>query len=167
PASPGIAIGPARRLSAVPVDVDQAPVGEPAAEWRRVVEAVAAVRRDVEHVRVVTARDVGAEQASIFDAHLSLLTDTERLAEVKARTSAGVGAVSAWAGCLVDVEREWASLPDPYLRERAADVHAVADQVLRALTGEPALRMTSKGVLVATDLTPAEAAGLDLDLVTG
>jgi phosphoenolpyruvate-protein phosphotransferase/dihydroxyacetone kinase phosphotransfer subunit len=167
PASPGIAIGPVRRLSAVPVDVDRAPVGEPAAEWRRVVEAVAAVRRDVEHVRVVTARDVGAEEASIFDAHLSLLTDAEMLADVKGRTSAGVGAVSAWAGCLAGVEREWASLPDPYLRERAADVHAVADQVLRALTGEPARRMTSKGVLVATDLTPAEAAGLDLDLVTG
>ena len=167
PASPGIAIGPARRLSAVPVDVDQAPVGEPAAEWRRVVEAVAAVRRDVEHVRVVTARDVGAEQATIFDAHLSLLTDAEMLADVKARTSAGVGAVAAWADCLADVEHEWASLPDPYLRERAADVHAVADQVVRALTGEPALRMASKGVLVATDLTPAEAAGLDLGLVTG
>ena len=131
------------------------------------MEAVAAVRRDVEHVRVVTARDLGAEQATIFDAHLSLLTDAEMLADVKARTSAGVGAVAAWADCLADVEHEWASLPDPYLRERAADVHAVADQVVRALTGEPALRMMSKGVLVASDLTPAEAAGLDLGLVTG
>ena len=167
PASPGIAIGPLRRLTAVPVDLDQQPVGEPAAEWRRIVESVAAVRRDIEHVRVVTAREVGAEQASIFDAHLSLLTDAEMLADVKTRTSTGVGAVSAWAGCLADVEREWASLPDPYLRERAADVHAVGDQVLRALTGEPARRMTSQGVLVASDLTPAETASLDLALVTG
>jgi len=167
PASPGIAIGPVRRLTAVPVDVDQDPVGEPAAEWRRIVESVAAVRRDIEHVRVITAREVGAEQASIFDAHLSLLTDSEMLADVKARTSTGIGAVSAWAGCLADVEREWASLPDPYLRERAADVHAVGDQVLRALTGEPARRMTAKGVLVAGDLTPAETAGLDLAQVTG
>lgn len=167
PASPGIAIGPVRRLSAVPVDLDREPVGEPAAEWRRVVEAVAAVRRDIEHVRVVTAREVGAEQASIFDAHLSLLTDAEMLADVKARTSTGIGAVSAWASCLADVEREWASLPDPYLSERAADVHAVGDQVLRELTGEPARRMTSKGVLVANDLTPAETAGLDLAQVTG
>ena len=70
-------------------------------------------------------------------------------------------------GVLADVEREWASLPDPYLRERAADVHAVGDQVLRALTGEPAQRMTSQGVLVANDLTPAQTAGLDLGLVTG
>jgi phosphoenolpyruvate-protein phosphotransferase/dihydroxyacetone kinase phosphotransfer subunit len=167
PASPGIAIGPVRRLTAVPVDVDQEPVGEPAAEWRRIVESVAAVRRDIEHVRVITAREVGAEQASIFDAHLSLLTDSEMLADVKARTSTGIGAVSAWGGCLADVEREWASLPDPYLRERAADVNAVGDQVLRALTGEPARRMTSQGVLVASDLTPAETAGLDLGLVTG
>ena len=167
PASPGIAIGPVRRLTATPVDVDQDPLGEPAAEWRRIVESVAAVRRDIEHVRVVTAREVGAEQASIFDAHLSLLTDAEMLADVKARTGTGIGAVSAWAGCLADIEREWASLPDPYLMERAADVHAVSDQVLRALTGEPARRMTSKGVLVADDLTPAETAGLDLGLVTG
>jgi phosphocarrier protein FPr len=167
PASPGIAIGPIRRLSAVPVDADQAPLGEPAAEWRRIVEAVASVRRDIEHVRVVTAREVGAEQASIFDAHLSLLNDAEMLADVKARTNAGVSAVSAWAGCLADVEREWASLPDPYLRERAADVHAVGDQVLRALTGDPARQLTSSGVLVAGDLTPAETAGLDLSLVTG
>ena len=56
------------------------------------------------------------EQASIFDAHLSLLTDAEMLADVKARTSTGIGAVAAWAGCLADVEREWASLPDPYLQ---------------------------------------------------
>ena len=112
---------------------------------------------------VRSARD----EASIFDAHLSLLTDAEMLADVKTRTSAGLGAVSAWAGCLADVERAWASLPDPYLRERAADVHAVAEQVLRALTGEPDRRMTAQGVLVADDLTPAETAGLDLDLVTG
>ncbi len=167
PASPGIAIGPLRRLTAVPVDVDQEPVGEPAAEWRRIVESVAAVRLDIEHVRIVTAREVGAEQAGIFDAHLSLLTDEEMLADVKARTSTGIGAVAAWAGCLADVEREWAGLPDPYLQERAADVHAVGDQVLRALTGEPARRMTAHGVLVAGDLTPAETAGLDLDLVSG
>ena len=167
PASPGIAIGPVRRLTAVPVELDREPVGESAAEWRRIVTSVAAVRRDIEHVRVVTAREVGAEQASIFDAHLSLLTDAELLADVKTRTSTGIGAVAAWAGCLADVEREWASLPDPYLRERAADVHAVGDQVLRALTGELARRMTSQGVLVAADLTPAETAGLDLDLVTG
>ena len=61
----------------------------------------------------------------------------------------------------------WADLPDPYLRERAADVEAVGAQVLRALTKEAAPHLSAYGVLVASDLTPAETAGLDLDLVAG
>ena len=97
-------------------------MGDPADEWRRIVAAVAEARREIEHVRVVTARDAGAEQASIFDAHLSLLADAEMLADVKARVGGGRGAVAAWVECLADVERTWAALPDPYLRERAADV---------------------------------------------
>jgi phosphoenolpyruvate-protein phosphotransferase len=167
PASPGIAIGPVRRLTYVPVDLAQTSVGEPTAEWRRIVESVAAVRREIEHVRVLTTREVGAEEASIFDAHLSLLADAELLADVKTRIGTGVGAVAAWAGCVAEVEQEWADLPDAYLRERAEDVRAVGDQVLRALTGEPARQIVAAGVLVARDLTPAEAAGLDPDLVSG
>jgi phosphocarrier protein FPr len=167
PASPGIAIGPVRRLVAAAVDVETHPVGEPAAEWRRIVESVAAVRREIEHVRVLTAREAGAEQAGIFDAHLSLLSDAELLADVKARIGGGTGAVEAWAECLAALEREWAGLPDPYLRERAADVRAVGDQVLLAMTGHLARTMTDFGVLVADDLTPAETAALDMALVAG
>ena len=169
PASPGIAIGPVRMLTSAPSGPDQEnrPPAEPAAEWRRIVEAVASARREIERARVATTREVGASQASIFDAHLSLLSDAEMLADVKKRLSGNTGAVGAWTACLAEVEAEWAGLPDPYLRERAADVRAVAEQVLLALTGRTARRMSASGVLVAEDLTPAETAGLDLDLVTG
>jgi phosphoenolpyruvate-protein phosphotransferase/dihydroxyacetone kinase phosphotransfer subunit len=169
PASPGIAIGPVRRLSAATADhvaQTEAPA-DPAADWRRVVEAVAAARREIEHAKVLTAREVGASEAAIFDAHLSLLSDAEMLADVKARLADGRGAVAAWSGCLAEVESVWAALPDPYLRARAADVRAVGEQVLQALTGHTARRMTASGVLVVDDLTPAETASLDLDLVTG
>ena len=130
-----------------------APV-EPAAEWRRVVEAVATARREIEHARVLTAREVGASQAGIFDAHLLLLSDAEMLAEVKSRLAGGAGAVAAWTGCLAEVEAQWAELPDPYLRQRAADVRAVGEQVLRALTGQTERRMTDSGVLVAARPDP-------------
>jgi phosphocarrier protein FPr len=43
----------------------------------------------------------------------------------------------------------------------------VGDQVLRMLTGETVEPMTDNGILVAPDLTPAEAAGLDAELVIG
>jgi phosphocarrier protein FPr len=166
-ASPGIAVGPVRKLAAVLPDLDDEPTGDPTAEWRRVVEAVAEVRRDIEHVRVVTAREVGADEASIFDAHLSLLADAEMLGDVKQRISGGAGAARAWSACLADIEQQWAGLPDPYLRERAEDVHAVGSQVLRALTGARARQVLAEGVMVARDLTPAEAAELDPDVVKG
>ena len=114
PASPGIAIGPVRRLTTVPRrSRPDRRVGEPAAEWRRIVEAVAAVRREIEHVRVLTAREVGADEASIFDAHLSLLADAEMLADVKARIGTGVGAVAAWAAVSPTSSASGPSCPTP------------------------------------------------------
>jgi multiphosphoryl transfer protein len=171
PGSPGIAIGPARLLAtAAPLstaDLSSGEVGEPAAEWRRIIEAIADVRREIDRVRALTVREVGAEEASIFDAHLSLLADSELLADVKARIGDGRGAAAAWAGCIAEIERQWGELPDPYLRERAHDVRAVGDQVLRAVVGVTAPETTGVGVLVARDLSPAETAGLDLDRITG
>jgi multiphosphoryl transfer protein len=167
-ASPGIAIGPVRHLVAPPVEVDEADVDDPAAEWRRVVEAVAEVRRDIEHLRALTVREVGEGEAGIFDAHLTLLADSEMLADVKGRIGDGAGASTAWTSCLADIEQEWSALDDPYLRERAADVRAVADQVRRVLAGAgAAVGPIGEGILVARDLTPAQAAGLDTSAVHG
>ena len=58
------------------------PTGTPTAEWRRIVEAVAAVRREIERIRAVAAREVGPQEAQIFDAHLMLLGDAEVLADL-------------------------------------------------------------------------------------
>ena len=43
---------------------DRRPVGHPTAEWRRIVEAVAAVRREIERIRAVAAREVGRKAKS-------------------------------------------------------------------------------------------------------
>ncbi len=166
-ASPGIAIGPVRRLTVATVQVDETEIGDPAAEWRRVVEAVAEVRRDTEHLRALTVREVGEAEAGIFDAHLSLLADSEMLADVKHRIGTGLGAFTAWSACLTEIEQEWSRLPDRYLRERAADVRAVGDQVRRVLAGATVEQAVGEGVLVARDLTPAQAARLDTSSVRG
>src|SRR4051794_10989236 len=145
-ASPGIAIGPARRLAAPALDTEESEIGEPAGEWRRVVEAVAEVRREIEHLRALTVREVGEAEAGIFDAHLTLLADAALLADVKDRVSAGVGALSAWTTCLEAIEHKWSELPDAYLRERAADVRAVGDQVRRVLVGAAAQQTMAEGI---------------------
>ena len=166
-ASPGIAIGPVRRLTAPPVSDDAPGSGDPATEWRRIAEAVAEVRRDIEHLRALTLREVGETEAGIFDAHLTLLADSEMLADVRQRIGSGLGAAAAWTACLSDIEHQWSELPDAYLRERAADVRAVRDQVRRVLAGVGSHQTVAEGVLVARDLTPAQAAGLDISQVKG
>ena len=167
PASPGIRIGPVRMLRPPAAPAHRGPTGTHTAEWRRVVEAVAAVRREIERIRAVAAREVGPQEAQIFDAHLMLLGDAEVLADVKHRINSGADAVTAWVDALAVVENHWSELPDPYLRARAEDVRAVSTQMLAALTGAPAVAMTGPGILIAKELTPAQAAELDPDAVQG
>src|SRR5205823_3596188 len=58
-ASPGIGIGLVWTLRAPPIEVPDAHTEDPAAEWRRLSEALAAARREVQRVRARTARQSG------------------------------------------------------------------------------------------------------------
>jgi phosphocarrier protein FPr len=167
PASPGIGIGPAWSLRVAPVEIPDEPSRGPAVEWRRLREALAAVRRDVQRVRARTARDAGDADAAIFDAHLLLLDDADLLDDVRSRVDGGQAAAPAWSAAVDRIAGELAALADPYLQARAADISAVGDQVLRTLLGVASAAPRGIGVLIAADLTPAEAADLDRARVAG
>src|SRR5437764_7619107 len=106
-ASPGIGIGPARLLVHMTPAIDETPHGPPTAEWRRLIEAVADVRRAVERTRAAAARDIGPHDAEIFDAHLMLLADAELLNAAKDRVSEGASAAAAWSSSVREVEAQW------------------------------------------------------------
>jgi multiphosphoryl transfer protein len=171
PASPGIAIAPARFLSAAAAPLpaaDGAPSGDPAAELARLDEARAAARSDVEVARARIARQAGEAEAAIFDAHLLLLDDAAILAPARQSIEEGRGAAAAWGASAEAVAAVYRGLDDPYLRERAADVDDVAGRVLRHLAGATdEVGITEPGVLVVRDLTPGDAAALDRALVQG
>jgi phosphocarrier protein FPr len=161
-ASPGIAVGPVQHLQVARPDRSAAPPPkDPESEHTALTRALDEVRVATEATREATARDVGEEEAAIFDAHLGLLADDALVGSARERIQNGTGAVVAWADAVDAVHDRVAALPDPYLSARAADVRDVGDQVLRALLGTEAPRPTGRGVLVAADLTPELAAGLD------
>ena len=118
------------------------------------------MRRTISQLRTRTAREVGEAEAAIFDAHQLLLDDAELLDAARRRVDDGASAPVAWSAAVGDLAAEFAALPDPYLQARAADVRAVGDQVLRAMLGSATAGAVSSGVLIADDLTPAEAAEL-------
>ncbi|SNY30868.1 phosphoenolpyruvate--protein phosphotransferase [Paractinoplanes atraurantiacus] len=153
-ASPGVAIGPAARLRAVPIDVPDVPSLGVEPERQRLDRALDQTRRELTRI-----------SDPIFDAHLLLLDDLDP----EARTLIGQAhpAPQAWQQAVAAIAADFDALPDPYLRGRAADVRAVGDQVLRFLVGAPAPTLAGDGVLIAADLTPAEAATLDPTRIAG
>ena len=166
-ASPGIAIGPARHLSSAPLEVTDARTDDPAADQRALDRALGAVRREITAVRDRTARESTAAEAAIFDAHLLLLDDDDIVGAARSAIAAGIAAAPAWATAVERVESAFESVDDEYLRARGADVRAVGDQVLRRLLGTEQALVSDVGILVASDLTPAEAALLDKSVVLG
>jgi phosphocarrier protein FPr len=165
-ASPGIAIGPARHAQARTPVIPKHEPGDAVVQWRRLRESIAATRRDVARSRARVSRETGEDDAAIFDAHLMLLDDADLLADARARIDAGDGAARSWHDAITRIEQEFAGLEDPYLRERAADVHSVGAQVLRHLLGVTPVAPAA-GILVAADLSPAEAADVDAGLIPG
>ncbi|CDO10392.1 phosphoenolpyruvate--protein phosphotransferase [Mycolicibacterium cosmeticum] len=160
-AGPGLGIGPARSARPGDVVVPDGPGESPAAERRRLSAAIAEVRRVITTVRARTARDLGETEAGIFDAHLLLLDDDALLGGTQQRIDQGHNAAAAWSAAVTALAAEFSALTDPYLQARAADVQAVGDQVLRVLVGGATAAQEISGVVVAADLSPAEAAELD------
>ncbi|HJL05774.1 MAG TPA: phosphoenolpyruvate--protein phosphotransferase [Polyangiaceae bacterium LLY-WYZ-15_(1-7)] len=155
-ASLGIALGP---VHVVPRG-DRARrrrVRDRAAEVRRLREAIEASRAEIE-----AARDtLDEETALVLDAQLLMHRD-ELLVDAAVKAIEELGLDAEWA-----VERTVDELRQPllrsdsfYFRERAEDVAHVGQHILRHLRGD-LLRLPERPlVLVAADLSPAEAVRL-------
>jgi phosphocarrier protein FPr len=170
PVSPGIAVGPARRLQEARPEVSDAPSQGADAESRRLDEARAAAHADLDAARAAVAAGAGRAQAEIFDAHALLLDDEALLDPARRAVQEDArNAAQAWDAAVRDAADAYRGADDPYLRERAADVLDVGRRVLGHLAGTPAgaPALDGPGVLVADDLTPGQTAALDRALVRG
>ncbi len=164
-ASAGVAVGPARRLGAPAGPPPERPADE--RERERLDEALASAREAIARDRETVAARAGAKDAAIFDAHLALLDDEAMLDPAHDAIAAGATAERAWHDAAEQVAQRYRALDEPLLRERAADVLDVGRRVVGAITGEDAAGPTEPGIVLAGELTPAEAAGLDPELVRG
>jgi phosphoenolpyruvate-protein phosphotransferase/dihydroxyacetone kinase phosphotransfer subunit len=167
PASPGVAVGNARHLHGPAGPPPQRAAEEPDRERERLREAIAAAREAIAHDREAVAGRAGEAEAAIFDAHLALLDDEALLDPAEEAIAAGAAAEHAWHDAVEEVAARYRAFEEPLLRERAADVLDVGRRVVEAVTGEHASGPVEQGIVIAGELTPADAAGLDPGLVRG
>jgi multiphosphoryl transfer protein len=169
PAGPGTAVGPARPLRRTSPEVPDTRVSDPGAEQRLLDEALSSVRRELEAARADVARRAGEPAAELVDAHLLFLDDEALLGPVRrAIAEERLNAAAAWQRAAREVAAGYEALEDEYMQARAADVLAVAARVVAALVGAGGVEPPSEpGILVADDVTPADAAALDPEVVHG
>ncbi len=167
PASPGYAMGKVHRKNEVELVIEAVPTEDPAAETRRLDQAIADARVQLREIREKIAREVGEAEALIFDAHLLFLEDPEYMGAVRERISDGASATRAVDEVSNQFIELFESLDDEYMRERAADLQDVGRRVLQNLTGtlQELTVHAPDTVVVAHDLTPSDTAGLDRSMV--
>jgi phosphocarrier protein FPr len=166
-ASGGVAIGPARHLRAPAGPPPERAAEAPEREREKLDGAIAAARDAIAVDRKAVAERAGAAEAAIFDAHLALLDDEAMLEPAHAAIAGGASAERAWHDAAEQVADRYRALDEPLLRERAADVLDVGQRVVGALTGAQRSGPAEPGIVIAGELTPADAAGLDPALVRG
>jgi len=154
-----VAIGPA-----VPIGTDVDLTGYLAGddELSRLDDALTSAGNELRELR-----DDSPEHGGIFEAHLALLNDRTPLDDIRAALSAGTPAPVAWKRTYDELAATFEGLDDAYQRDRAQDVRAVRDRVLRALTGVTSDEAPAGGILVVRELDAATAATLDATQVAG
>jgi phosphocarrier protein FPr len=166
-ASAGIAIGPARLLASHAGPPPPRESEAPDVELQRLDAARETARSAIEADRDQVAARTGPSEAAIFAAHLALLDDEALLTRAREEVRSGATAETAWYDATQAAAADTRALDDPLLQARAIDIEDTGRRVVAALTGDTAEGPVGEGIVIASELTPADAAGLDPELVRG
>jgi len=172
PVSEGIAIGKAWVLESVWDEVVAYSLrrGRANKEQRRYLAAVASVEQQLVDCRDRVLREIGDEEAEIFEAHLAILNDPffkeeipQQIQEFKVNAEALLKeGVDRWLSTFQSMDSE-------FFKVRGDDIRDVGVRILRSLlqTEETKPPSDEPVVLVAHSLTPSETARLPKDKVLG
>ena len=140
-------------------------------EIARFETALIATRVQILEMQHRIAESIGAKDAGIFDAHLLVVEDRTLIDEVLrtlARDKTSVEYV--FQNVAGRYAKTLSEIDDPYLRERALDIHDVTRRVIRNLMGKESrdlASVTTPHILIAHNLAPSDTAQLNRQLVLG
>src|SRR5258706_514086 len=148
------------------------PEAELSHQVHRVEQALVDTRHEILEVQRQVSEGLGAQDASIFDAHLLVLEDPTLIEEVsRIILEEKVTAEYAFQKVAEKYARTLSSIDDEYLRERAADMRDVTSRLLNKLMGvgeEIDLRSLKEPcIIISHDLSPSRTALLDRKMVLG
>lgn len=142
-----------------------------AAEIARFEQALVVTRQQISQIQAQVTKNLSEAEALIFDAHQMVLEDQALIGEtIRDFEKSGLNIETCFNAVAERYIKAFAEIDDEYLRERAADIKDVAKRVLHVLLGQTAGSLTQlvdKRIIVAQDISPSEAAGIDRSAALG
>ncbi|KOR11768.1 phosphoenolpyruvate-protein phosphotransferase [Staphylococcus carnosus] len=170
-ASDGVAIAKAYLLVEPDLSFDNESVTDTDAEVAKFNGALNKSKVELTKIRNNAEKQLGADKAAIFDAHLLVLEDPELIQPIEDKIkNESVNAAQA----LTDVSNQFItifeSMDNEYMAERAADIRDVSKRVLAHILGvelpNPSI-IDESVVIIGNDLTPSDTAQLNKEYVQG
>ncbi len=172
-AASGINIGPAYRIDKEEFVIPRQPIREDEIPLQIQIfeEALIQTRREIIELQKRIAKDMGQDEAEIFDAHLLVLEDRMIIEEVILRLKKErVNVAAIFSEVLKKYINVFSKIEDEYLKERTVDVNDVGKRILRNLLGKKPKGwgdLKERVVVVAHDLSPSDTAAMHKENVCG
>lgn len=170
-ASDGVAIAKAYLLVEPDLSFTNEKITDINAEINKFKNAVEASKIELTKIRNNAEKQLGADKAAIFDAHLLVLDDPELIQPIEDKISnEKVNAPQALNEVTSQFITIFESMDNEYMKERAADIRDVSKRLLAHILGvelpNPSI-IDESVVIVGNDLTPSDTAQLNKDFVQG
>ena len=141
------------------------------AEIGKFASAMAATLKQLDTIRQKALKDMGPEEAAIFEAHMQIAQDPSLSDGIKSLVeSSHTNVVAATAQTIETFANIFLGMEDAYMRERGADIKDIGDRLMRNMLGmnpRGLSHISGEVILVAQDLAPSDTASLDKNVVKG
>ncbi|PIW68326.1 MAG: phosphoenolpyruvate--protein phosphotransferase, partial [Candidatus Omnitrophica bacterium CG12_big_fil_rev_8_21_14_0_65_42_8] len=173
PASPGIVAGKAflfdiRQLIVTEKDIKQDAVPS---EITRFEEALIKTRSEILTIQKKISREMGAQHAEIFNAHLLVLEDRTLIEEIIEGLKKELKCVEyIFSKVIGKYIKVFSNMNDEYLKERTSDIEDVGKRILKNLIGAQEKTLSDlkeQVIVVAYDLSPSDTANMHKKNVIG
>lgn len=170
-ASDGVAIAKAYLLVEPDLSYDSEKIQDVDAEIAKFQNAIDTSKVELTKIRNNAEKNLGADKAAIFDAHLLVLDDPELIQPIEDKIkNEQVNAPTALSDVTGQFITIFEAMDNEYMKERAADIRDVSKRVLAHILGvelpNPSM-IEESVVIIGNDLTPSDTAQLNKEFVQG
>jgi phosphoenolpyruvate-protein phosphotransferase (PTS system enzyme I) len=140
-------------------------------EIERFERALVATRHEIAKVHAEVEKNLGPDEARIFDAHLLVLEDQALIGEtIREFEQTSMNIETCFMGVSHRYVEVFEKIDDDYLRERVSDIRDVTRRLLANLLGRKAAKLgelVTDRIVIANDISPSDAAGIDRSSALG